>query len=170
MNHPEIILFLARADNGVIGDGDTIPWRLPEDQRRFKRMTMGKPMIMGRKTYDSIGRPLPGRSSIVVNRDPDYRAEGVMVVQTLEEAVMLGKNIAQTSGASDVAIVGGAEIYRQALSLAERIYLTEVHLSPDGDAVFEEIDRSMWQEISRHGVASDEGVPAYDITILQRNP
>jgi len=163
----QIIHVVAVADNGVIGRDGGLPWHLSDDLKHFKACTMGKPMIMGRKTYDSIGRPLPGRSSIVVTRDPDYRAEGVMVVQTLEEAVMLGKNIAQTSGASDVAIVGGAEIYRQTLADCDRVELTRIHLSPDGDVTYPDLPSSEWREVSRKDQVSPDGIGYAFITMAR---
>jgi dihydrofolate reductase len=122
---PEIVFVLARAENGVIGRNGTLPWRIPDDMRRFKALTMGAPMIMGRKTFESFGKPLPGRRHIVLTRG-DWRAEGAEAVHTIEDALALVDG-------PRVSIVGGAEIYRLFEPLADRIELTEVHGSPEGD-------------------------------------
>ena len=114
------------AENGVIGRENRLPWRLPADLRRFKSVTMGKPVIMGRKTYESIGKPLPGRSNIVVTRDPDYRAPGCQVVHSLEQALEAG------AGHAEVMVIGGAKLYRQALGRAQRMYLTLVRAEVEG--------------------------------------
>ncbi|MEA2694283.1 MAG: dihydrofolate reductase, partial [Acidobacteriota bacterium] len=119
------------AANRVIGDGNRLPWRLPEDLARFKRLTMGGTLILGRKTYESIGRPLPGRKTVVVSRQPGYAPEGVLVARSIEEAL-------ERAGEGNVWIAGGAEIYRQALDKAERLYLTRIEAEVPGDAFFPE--------------------------------
>ena len=161
MDHPEIILFLARADNGVIGDGDRIPWRLPEDQRRFKSMTMGKPMIMGRKTFDSLPGLLPGRRHIVLTRDEEWEAEGAEVAHDIDEALTL-------ANAPHIAVIGGAEIYTLFLPRADTIELTEVHLRPDGDTKLRAFDKRIWEEVHRedHDAAGDR--PGYSFVTLAR--
>lgn len=161
MNHPEIILFLARADNGVIGDGDTIPWRLPEDQRRFKRMTMGKPMIMGRKTFDSLPGMLPGRRHIVLTRDKKWEAEGAEIAGNL-------KNALKTANSPHIAVIGGAEIYKAFLDKADRIELTEVHISPTGDIKMPAFDDAVWEETAREDHDAKNDQPAFSFVTLKR--
>jgi dihydrofolate reductase len=125
-----ISIIAAMADNRVIGRGGAIPWDIPADRRRFRELTMGHPVIMGRKTFESIGRPLPGRTNIVLSRKPDFRAEGCIVANSLEDALRA------CCGAEDVFICGGEELYRQALPMADRIFLTVVHHPCSGDAYF----------------------------------
>ena len=151
------------AENRVIGRANRLPWRLPADLRRFKSVTMGKPVIMGRKTYESIGTPLPGRSNIVVTRDPDYRAPGCEVVHSLEQALEAG------AGHAEVMVIGGAELYRQALGRAERIYLTLVRAEVEGDALFPDIEPQQWRELERESHRADErNQYDYDFVTLQR--
>ena len=161
MNHPEIILFIARADNGVIGNGDTIPWRLPEDQRRFKRMTMGKPMIMGRKTFDSLPGMLPGRRHIVLTRDKDWEGDGADVASSVENALKM-------ANAPHIAVIGGAEIYKAFLDKADRIELTEVHSNPKGDIKMPAFDETVWEEITREDHEAVNGKPGYSFVTLKR--
>ncbi|CAO1651182.1 dihydrofolate reductase [Parasphingorhabdus sp. NYA22] len=161
MNHPEIILFIARADNGVIGDGDTIPWRLPEDQRRFKRMTMGKPMIMGRKTFDSLPGMLPGRRHIVLTRDKDWEGDGADVASSVENALKM-------ANAPHIVVIGGAEIYNAFLDKADRIELTEVHSNPKGDIKMPAFDETVWEEITREDHEAVNGKPGYSFVTLKR--
>ena len=157
-----VSLVVAMADNGVIGNRGTLPWRIPEDMRRFKALTMGKPCIMGRKTWDSLPkRPLPGRTNIVVTRDRSFRSEQAIVVHSLEEG------IARAAGAADVMIIGGAEIYRAALALAHRIELTEVHARPEGDTTMPAFDRAIWRETAREEHADANGL-GYSYVTLER--
>ncbi len=135
-----MILIAAVGANGVIGRDNNLPWRIREDLQRFKRLTLGHTLVMGRKTYDSIGRPLPGRRTVVVTRQQDWSAEGVEVVHTLEEAFKAD---------GDIYVAGGGEVYRQALPYADRLELTEVAQSPDGDVTFPAFDRSAWTETAR---------------------
>ncbi|QNE18906.1 dihydrofolate reductase [Kribbella qitaiheensis] len=135
-----IILIAAIGANGVIGRDNDLPWRIREDLQHFKQLTLGHTLVMGRKTYDSIGRPLPGRRTVVVTRQPDWSADGVEVVHTVEEAL-------KSDG--DIYVAGGGEIYRQALPYADRLELTEVDQSPDGDVTFPAFDRSEWSETAR---------------------
>jgi len=144
-----LALIVAVAENGVIGRKNALPWRLPEDMRYFKRVTMGKPIIMGRKTFESIGKPLPGRTNIVITRNPAFQTEGVNVVSSLAAALELATHIAQRDGAEEAVVIGGAEIYQVALPQADRLYLTEVHAVVEGDAVLPEIDWSQWREVGR---------------------
>lgn len=160
MNRPEIIFFLARAANGVIGDNGTIPWRIPGEQRRFKQMTMGLPMIMGRKTFDSLPGLLPGRRHIVLTRDEGWEEEGAEVVHSLEAALKL-------ANAPHVAIIGGVEIFRMFLPLADKIELTEVELSPEGDAVIEPFGPE-WEEARREAHPTEGETPGYAFVTLKR--
>ncbi len=144
-----VVLVLAAAENGVIGRGATLPWDLPDDLQHFKRTTLGRPIIMGRKTYDSVGRPLPGRTNIVVTRDPAWTAAGVVAVQSLADAVARAEQQALIDGADAVMVVGGAEIYRLALPYADRIVLTQVHGEVLGDAHFDLEQLANWREIRR---------------------
>jgi dihydrofolate reductase len=142
-------LIVAVAQNGVIGRDNDLPWKLSGDLKRFKAVTMGKPIVMGRKTYESIGRPLPGRANIVMTRDPEFSADGIDVVHDLSSAVAAGESAAKESGADEIMVIGGANIYTAALSEADRLYVTEVHSVIEGDVRFSEINSAVWTEISR---------------------
>jgi dihydrofolate reductase len=169
----EIVLIVAVADNGVIGAGDTIPWRLKSDQRRFKAITMGKPLVMGRKTFLSLPRrPLPGRTNIVVTRDAAFRAAGAVVTTSLAEALVLAHADALRRSVAEIAVLGGAEIYAQCLDLADRLDLTEVHASPDGETRFPPIDGALWQEASRiDNLAGPDDSAAFSyVTYRRRKP
>jgi dihydrofolate reductase len=144
-----LIIVVAAADNGVIGRDNQLLWRLKTDLRRFRDLTWGKPMIMGRKTFQSIGKPLPGRETIVLTRDQSFAADGVHVAHDWDEAVAIGTTLAQSMEADAIAVAGGAEIYGLALPHVEKIYLTEVHTAPEGDAVFPPVDRSRFREVKR---------------------
>ncbi len=144
-----LVLIVAVARNRVIGSDNRLLWKLSGDMRHFKAITMGHPMIMGRKTYDSIGRPLPGRETIVVSRDSSYQPVGVMVANDIETALLLGQAAAVRLGAPEIAVVGGGEIYRQTLDQAARVELTEVDLAPKGDTHFPPLDPAHWQERGR---------------------
>lgn len=142
----KLAIIVAAAKNGVIGINNQLPWRLPQDLKYFKSVTMGKPVIMGRKTYESIGRPLPGRMNIVITRDESWNASAdVVVVHTLKAAVDAAKSQADThSGLDEAIVIGGAQIYKEALSLVDKVYLTEVDLEPEGDAFFAPLDKRTW--------------------------
>ncbi len=161
MNRPEITLILARAANGVIGADGKMPWHLPADLRRFKQLTMGRPMIMGRKTFDSLPAILEGRRHIVLTRDRDWQEEGAEPVATVEEALKL-------ANAPHVMVIGGAEIYQLFLPLADRIELTEVALSPAGDASIAAPDPAEWWEIAREDHPAADGRPAFAFVTLAR--
>jgi dihydrofolate reductase len=163
MNRPEIFLVVAVADNGVIGIGGGMPWHLSADFRRLKALTMGKPLVMGRKTFDSLPGVLPGRRHIVITRDANWSADGAEKVHSLEEALKL-------ANAPHIAIFGGAEIYALALPQADRIELTEVHAAPEGDTRFPEFDRSEWTETFREAHPADGRNPAFDFVTLLRKP
>ena len=148
-HQPPLVLVVAVGRNGVIGGEGRLPWKLPSDLKRFKAVTMGKPMLMGRKTYEAIGHPLPGREMIVMTRDPVFTAQGIHVARSLEDGLKLSTQHAITMGAKEIIIAGGADLYRQMLPLASRLDVTEVELSPVGDAVFPPVDPNLWREISR---------------------
>ena len=145
----EIVLIVAVADNGVIGAGGTIPWRLKSDLQRFKRMTLGKPVVMGRKTFISLRRPLPGRTNIVVTRDGGFRGAGAVVTTSLADARAVATGDALRRFATEIAVIGGAEIYAQWMALADRLEITEVHARPEGDTYFAAIDAAVWEEVAR---------------------
>lgn len=158
-------MIVAAAENGVVGRDNDLPWRLPEDLRHFKRMTLGKPVIMGRKTFESIGRPLPERHNIVISRDPDYRAAGAVVVATLEAALDEAGSAARATGAGEVMVIGGAHIYALALPRVERLYVTEVHAEVEGDTFLPPIDWRQWRERSRERHAASGDNP-YDYSFV----
>ena len=157
-----IVFHLARADNGVIGRDGKLPWHLPADLKRFKAQTMGKPMVMGRKTFESFPNPLPGRRHIVLTRDRSWRAEGAEVVHTPDEALML-------AGEGEVAVIGGAEVFALFLSRADRIELTEVHAAAEGDTFMPPFGLA-WREMAREDFAGEAGRPAYSFVTLGRVP
>ncbi len=161
MNHPEIILIIARADNGVIGRDGQMPWRISDDLRRFKRLTMGRPMIMGRKTFDSLPGLLDGRRHIVLTRDAGWSAEGAEPAASVPAALTL-------ANAPHVYVIGGAEIWDQFLPVADRIELTEVHLAPAGDTRIAAPDPVVWRESARAAHPAEDGAPAFDFVTLVR--
>ena len=165
-----LILVVAVAENGVIGRGNQLLWRLRTDLKRFRDLTLGKPMIMGRKTFQSIGKPLPGRETVVLTREPGFSADGVHVARSWDEAVVQGASLAEKMGADAVAVAGGAEIYALALPYVQKIYLTEVHAAPRGDAVFPAFDRSLFREIRRtdHPQGGDNEHPFTFIDLERR--
>jgi dihydrofolate reductase len=164
-----ITLVVAAADNGVIGRGGRLPWRIPSDLKTFRRLTLGKPIIMGRKTYQSIGRPLDRRDNIVVTRDPAFRAPQVTVATSLGAAVDKARALAVAKGVDEIMVIGGAEIFCQALPLADRIYLTRVHAAPEGDAQFPSLAPGEWREVSREPLPRDaRDEHACTLLILQR--
>lgn len=160
-----IALIWAMAENHVIGRNNQLPWYLPGDLQYFKRVTSGKPVIMGRKTYDSIGKPLPNRTNIIVTRDTAFQAEGCQVVHSLEEAIVLAEAQVAVSGGDEVIVMGGAEIYAQALPKADRLYVTLVHAEVAGDAYFPAIDFAAWQQIAREDYRA-EGPNPYDYSFV----
>ncbi|MCB1665103.1 MAG: type 3 dihydrofolate reductase [Pseudomonadales bacterium] len=165
----KLALIWAMARNRTIGRNNALPWHLSEDLKYFKRVTMGKPVIMGRKTWDSIGRPLPGRTNIVITRDSAFRAEGAKVVNTLEQALSVAESVGIIDGSEEVVVMGGEQIYALALPKADRLYMTEVHADVDGDAHFPEFDRTQWQELARENHAAAGPNPYdYSFVILER--
>lgn len=140
-----ISLIVACADDNVIGGDNKLLWHIPEDLKHFKALTLGKPVIMGRKTYDSIGRPLPNRPNIVITRQDTWTAPGVTVAKSLEDALKTAENL----GSEEIMVIGGAQIYAQALPFATRVYLTRIHKAYDGDARFPQLPEKEWQETQR---------------------
>ena len=156
---------VATAKNGVIGHNNEIPWYLPADLAYFKRTTINHPVIMGRNTFHSIGRPLPKRTNIVITRDPFFSADGILVAHDMEEALSL----AEQTGAEETFIIGGGQIYRNSMEYWDKIYLTEVDMTVDGDTFFPETNPNEWQEISRETHAPDEkNEHPYAFVVLQR--
>ena len=159
-----ISLIVAMDRNGVIGKDGTIPWHLSSDLQHFRKITMGKPIVMGRKTHESIGRPLPGRENIVVTRDGDFHAPGCTVLHAVEDVFNY------CGGTDEIMIMGGADLYKQALDKAGRIYLTEVHTKLDGDTFFPKYDRESWEEVERYDFRADEkNEYDYSFVILEKN-
>jgi len=146
---PSLVLVAAVARNRVIGGRNRLPWRLSSDLKRFKALTMGKPLVMGRKTFQSIARSLPGREMIVVTHDPGFSAEGVLIARGVEEALALAKERAAAMGADAIVVAGGGELYAQTIGRADRLAITEVALEPEGDVRFPPIDPALWREVSR---------------------
>jgi dihydrofolate reductase len=160
-----ISLVVAAAENGVIGRDGGLPWRIPEDLKRFKALTIGKPTVMGRKTWDSLPRkPLAGRTNIVVTRNPEFRADGAEVAHSVADAIALGR----ATGAEEIAVIGGEAIFAAALPVAQTIHLTEVAASPDGDAFMPPIDAGQWREVAREGPYDADGLRYSFVTLARR--
>jgi dihydrofolate reductase len=157
-----ISIIVAMAEGGVIGLEGGMPWHISADLKHFKAVTMGKPIVMGRKTYESIGRALPGRSNILVTRQADYEAKNVIVAGSMDVALEAAGDV------EEVMIIGGAEIYRAALPRAARIYLTEVASAPEGDVYFPRFNRDEWQETAREDFPAVGDAPAYSFVVLER--
>lgn len=165
----KLTMIAAQAENRVIGRNNQLPWYLPEDLKYFKRVTMGKPIIMGRKTYESIGKPLPGRTNIVLTSQPGFSAEGVVVCHSMDEAVEHASAVAEVNGCDEAVVIGGEAIYTEMLPRADRIYLTEVHAQVEGDAFFPAFDRGDWQEVARESFARSGPNPYdYSFVVLDR--
>ena len=159
LRQPLVSLIVAMAENGCIGRDNRLPWRLPEDLRRFKAVTLGKPVLMGRRTFESIGRPLPGRQNLVLTRDRSWRAAGVLAVHSLGQALGCARNAAELVG------IGGAEVYRLLMPFARRIYLTLVHADIEGDTFFPALDPTQWADVECHRQPADERNP-YALTFM----
>lgn len=168
----EIVLIVAVADNGVIGADNTIPWRLKTDLQRFKALTTGKPVIMGRKTFLSLRRPLPGRTNIVMTRDTNFRGPGAVVTTSLDHALDVARGDALRRFVTEIAVIGGAEIYAQWMGRAQRLEVTEVRASPSGDTRFGPIDKTVWEEVARTENPSgpDDSVAFAFVTYARRPP
>jgi dihydrofolate reductase len=164
-----IAMIAAVARNGVIGSGNDIPWRIPSDFQHFKRTTMGKPLVMGRKQFESVGKPLPGRTNIVVTRQTDYRRDGIVVVPDLETAFETAQDIAARDGVDEIMVIGGGEIYRQAMPRADRLYISHVDLAPKGDVTFPAIEEAQWPVAREIDVPKSPADPAsYRVIVYER--
>ncbi len=165
----KLALIWAMANNRTIGRNNDLPWRLPEDLKYFKRTTLGKPIIMGRKTWDSIGKPLPGRTSIVISRDPTFTLAGAKVAGTLQAAIELAKAEVSDEENEEAMVIGGAEIFALALPMADRLYLTQVHADVEGDVFFPDFDTNAWREIAREKFSASDANPYdYSFIVLDR--
>jgi dihydrofolate reductase len=165
----EIVFVVAIAENGVIGAKGGMPWRLKSDMGRFKALTIGKPVVMGRKTFESLPRPLPGRTNIVITRDADYRAAGAVVTTSSANAYEIARGDALRRSVAEIAVIGGAEIYRQWFDRADRLEITEVHARPDGDTVFD-VEKAEWEEVARvrHPAGRDDSADFSYVTYRRR--
>lgn len=158
-------MIVAMAQNRVIGRNNKLPWYLPNDLKYFKQTTMGKPILMGRKTFESIGKPLPGRTNIVITRNPEWQVDGVKVVYSLGEAFELASAISEIDGTDELMIIGGDQIYQTALDHVDRVYLTEVHAEVEGDAYFPQVDWYQWKEVAREDFSAQDPNP-YDYSFV----
>jgi dihydrofolate reductase len=161
-----VILVVAVAENGVIGVDGGLPWRIREDLRRFRAVTMGKPLLMGRATYESIGRPLDGRDNIVLTRQPDFTAEAVIVAHDLASALQIGEERAQARDAAELCVIGGAALFSETLPIAQRVHLTQVEGAPHGDVFFPALSDTEWTAVSREPLPSHEGDTARGTYVL----
>lgn len=174
MSLPEIVLVVARGRNGVIGREGDLPWRLRSDLQRFKAITVGKPCLMGRKTWESLPlKPLPGRLNLVLTRDQSYEAEGMsrgaLVCASLDEAIEIARETAEEDGIDEICVIGGTALFEAALPRARRLYLTEVDAAPEGDAVFPAFDEAAWVEVSSEShAAGDKDDHAFTFRVLER--
>ncbi len=164
-----LALVVAVAENRVIGKQGGLPWRLSSDLKYFRKLTMNKPLIMGRKTYESIGKPLDGRDNIVITGNPDFGATGIFTTSSAEAALTLARDKAQQRGSNEIAVIGGGQIYTLMLPHAARIYLTEVHARPEGDTLFSKLDKAQWRETSRerHSAGLRDSAD-YSFVVLER--
>ena len=157
------------AENGVIGSDQTIPWRVPSDMAFFKKTTMGKPIVMGRKQFETVGKPLPGRTNIVITRQRDYRPEGVLVFHDIDAALDRARAIAEADGVDEIMIIGGGELYAQLIGRAERLYITHIDLSPEGDVRFPAIAPEQWTVVDLPEVTpSPKDEATYRVNVYER--
>jgi len=163
----EISIIAAVADNRVIGKGLELPWYLPPDLKYFRSITMGKPIVMGRLTFDSVGSPLPGRTNIVVSSNKDVQIDGVKVANSIDQALSLAQKESARIGVGEIIIAGGAQIYEATLNLCTRIYITEVHQNPEGDIFFPIVDWDAWSEVSRKFHSPANGWPAFSFVVYE---
>jgi dihydrofolate reductase len=157
---------VAMAHNNVIGLNNQMPWHLPADLKHFKSITLSKPVLMGRKTFESIGRPLPGRQNIVISRNPDWKHDHVIRVSSLNEGLKQAKPYAEDS--QEIMVIGGGQIYEEAIGFADRLYITEIELEAAGDAFFPKIDKSIWEEKEREAFSAVDDKPAYSFVTYER--
>ena len=166
---PKIAMIAAVASNGVIGNDQSIPWRIPSDFAFFKRTTMGKPMVMGRKQFETVGKPLPGRTNVVVTRDPAFAADGIVVTHDPDTALALAAEIAVRDGVDEIMIIGGGTLYAQLMPRADRLYISHVELAPEGDVVFPAIDPTVWEVVGQPEVTPDSRDDApYRVNVYER--
>jgi len=164
----DLVLVAAVADNGVIGQGGRLPWRLKSELQHFRAVTMGKPVVMGRKTYLSIGKPLEGRTNIVLSRDPAFAAPGILVAPSIEAALAAARGDALRRSADAIAVIGGADVYGRTMAMADRLVITRVHLQPQGDTKFPDIDPKLWIEVERSEHRPGPGDAAGFTTVVYR--
>ncbi|GAA6131175.1 dihydrofolate reductase [Halopseudomonas sabulinigri] len=164
----KVAMIAAMGRNRVIGRDNKMPWHLPEDLKYFRATTWGKPIVMGRKTFDSLGRPLPGRSNIVVSRQSGLEIPGVQVVSSIEQGLERARHQAELDGVDEIMVIGGGNLYEQCLPLADRLYLTRVELEPAGDAWFPAFSEAHWVVSEERAVAAGEGYPAHTYQVLER--
>jgi dihydrofolate reductase len=165
----KISLIVAMSQNRVIGRQNQMPWHLPAELKYFKQVTMGKPVVMGRNTFESIGKPLPGRANIIVTRNAEYDADGVSVVNSVQDALDLADQLNEHDANAEVMVIGGAQIFVETLPVADRLYLTEVHAIVDGDVFFPQFPREQWRLVSREDYAADAKNPySYSVLVLDR--
>lgn len=158
----KLSIIVAMANNSVIGINNSLPWHLPEDLKRFRALTIGHHIIMGRKTYESLGRLLPGRTTVIVTRNKNYQIQGALIAHSLEQAISL------CGDDSEVFLIGGAELYQTGLKLADKLYLTEVSLDVAGDAFFPEFDLSNWHEVAREALVSEKSISFSYVTYQRK--
>jgi dihydrofolate reductase len=172
MSDPKVVLIAAVAENGVIGRNNALPWHIRSDLQHFKRLTVGRPVVMGRKTYESIGKPLKDRTNIVITRDPGYAAEGIVVAHGLDTAMQMARDDAKERGADSIAVIGGSGVFNETLPMADRLEITEVHASPEGDTFFPPIDTKNWRETARmrHPAAPQDDADISFITYERVRP
>lgn len=153
----KVAFVVAVAENGVIGRNGDLPWRLSSDLKLFRRLTMGKPIVMGRRTWESLPkRPLDGRDNIVVTRNADFKADGAYVVTSVDAALTLARELAEARNVDEIAVIGGAQIYQDTLNQADRVYWTQVHGAPEGDTIFPPLDAEIWREVGREAIPRTE--------------
>lgn len=169
MADPLISLVVAASTNGVIGANNALPWRLPSELRRFKALTLGHPVVMGRKTHEAIGRPLPGRDNIVVTTGGVVNDPAIHTANSVEEALALAARFAATRKKEEIMVIGGAQIYEQVRPKADKVYLTRVHMEAEGDAMFPDLNPQRWREVSREDVRGSNGDTAnYTVSVFER--
>lgn len=169
MSNPKLVFVVARARNGVIGNRGAMPWRIRSEMALFKRLTMGKPCLMGRKTWDGLYvKPLPGRPCLVLTRDPGFRPEGAEAFADFPAMLLRARHIADDTGAQEIAVIGGAALFELALPHAERMYLTEVDLDPEGDVLFPQFDAALWAETASEPGGGKDGDPHWRLRVLDR--
>lgn len=172
MDAPTIALVVARAENGAIGRRGDLPWRLSTDLKQFRKLTLGKPVLMGRRTFNSLPRVLDQRVNVVLSRDPDFDAPGAVVAGSLDEGLAVAREAAKAAGVDEIMVIGGDDVFRAVMPLAGRIYLTEVHAAPDADVWFRDFDLADWREISRerHEPGPKDEHPFSFVLLERRSP